>query len=48
LLVDAAAVDLDLDPREHALLLAAAAALGIDATALKERIQQRLKLPSEP
>jgi len=48
LLVDAAAVDRDLDPREHALLLAASAALGIDATALEERLQQRLKAPSTP
>src|SRR5689334_166732 len=42
LLVDAAAVDRDLDPREHALLLAAAASLGIEATALEERLQKRL------
>lgn len=42
LLVDAAAIDGDVDPREHALLLAAAAALGIDATALEERILRRL------
>jgi uncharacterized tellurite resistance protein B-like protein len=47
-LVDAAAVDHDLDPREHALLLAAAAALGIEATALEERILQRLKATPEP
>jgi uncharacterized tellurite resistance protein B-like protein len=47
-LVDAAAVDHHLDPREHALLLAAAAALGIEATALEERLLQRLKAPSEP
>jgi len=47
LLVDAAAVDHHLDPREHALLLAAAAALGIEATALEERLLQRLKTPSE-
>jgi uncharacterized tellurite resistance protein B-like protein len=46
-LVDAAAADHHLDPREHALLLAAAAALGIDATALEERLLQRLKPPSE-
>jgi uncharacterized tellurite resistance protein B-like protein len=46
-LVDAAAVDHDLDPREHALLLAAAAALGIEATALEERLLQRLKAASE-
>ena len=43
LLVDAAAVDGDLDPREHALLLAAAASLGIEATALEERLTQQLK-----
>jgi len=48
MLVDAAAVDHHLDPREHALLLAAAAALGIEATALEERLLQRLKTPSEP
>ncbi len=48
LLVDAAAVDHDLDPREHALLLAAAASLGIDATALEERLLQRLKAPAAP
>lgn len=46
MLVDAAAVDHHLDPREHALLLAAAAALGIDATALEERLLQRLQGPS--
>lgn len=43
LLVDAAASDREVDPREHALLLAAAAALGIEATALEERLAQRLK-----
>jgi uncharacterized tellurite resistance protein B-like protein len=48
LLVDAAAVDHDLDPREHALLLAAAASLGIEATALEERLIQRLKAPTAP
>jgi uncharacterized tellurite resistance protein B-like protein len=48
LLVDAAAADGELDPREHALLLAAAAALGIDATALEERLLQRLKAPNAP
>jgi uncharacterized tellurite resistance protein B-like protein len=42
LLVDAAAADGRVDPREHALLLAAAATLGIDATALEERIIRRL------
>jgi hypothetical protein len=45
LLVDAAAIDRHLDPREHALLLAAAAALGIEATALEERLQKRLSTP---
>ena len=48
LLVDAATVDHHVDPREHALLLAAAAALGIEATALEERVIQRLKSPSAP
>jgi uncharacterized tellurite resistance protein B-like protein len=48
LLVDAATVDHHVDPREHALLLAAAAALGIEATALEERVIQRLKSPSTP
>jgi uncharacterized tellurite resistance protein B-like protein len=43
LLVDAAAADHDVHPNEHALLLAAAAALGIEATALEERLLQRLK-----
>src|SRR6478735_286714 len=45
LLVDAAAADHDVHPLEHALLLAAAAALGIEATALEERLLQRLKAP---
>jgi uncharacterized tellurite resistance protein B-like protein len=48
LLVDAAAADHNLDPREHALLLAAAASLGIEATALEERLLQRLKAPAAP
>lgn len=48
LLVDAAAADHNLDPREHALLLAAAASLGIEATALEERLLQRLKVPAAP
>ena len=48
LLVDAATVDHDIHPQEHALLLAAAASLGIEATALEERILQRLKTPSTP
>jgi uncharacterized tellurite resistance protein B-like protein len=43
LLVEAAIVDGSVEPREHALLLAAAAALGIEATALEERIARRLK-----
>ena len=43
LLVDAAAADHDIHPQEHALLLAAAAALGIEATALEERVIQRMK-----
>jgi uncharacterized tellurite resistance protein B-like protein len=48
LLVDAAAVDHDVHPMEHALLLAAAAALGIEATALEERLLLRLKTPAPP
>ena len=48
LLVDAAAVDHDVHPMEHALLLAAAAALGIEATALEERLLLRLKTPASP
>ncbi len=48
LLVDAAAADRELDPREHALLLAAAASLGIEATALEERLLQRLKAANVP
>ena len=48
LLVDAAAADHELHPQEHALLLAAAASLGIEATALEERILQRLKPPGPP
>jgi uncharacterized tellurite resistance protein B-like protein len=46
LLVNAAVVDGELEPREHALLLAAAAALGIEATALEERVIQRLRAGS--
>jgi tellurite resistance protein len=42
LLVEAAIVDGCVDPRERALLLVAAAALGIDATAVEERITRRL------
>ncbi len=48
LLVDAAAVDHHIHPLEHALLLAAAAALGIQATELEERLQQRLSAPVSP
>jgi uncharacterized tellurite resistance protein B-like protein len=47
-LVDAATVDNQVHPQEHALLLAAAASLGIDATALEERILQRLKAHGAP
>jgi hypothetical protein len=43
LLVDAAVVDGKVAPEEHALLLASAASLGIEACALEERIAQRLK-----
>jgi uncharacterized tellurite resistance protein B-like protein len=42
LLVEAAIIDGQVEPREHALLLAAAATLGIEATALEERIARRL------
>src|SRR5579864_6576357 len=38
LLVEAAVIDGRVDPEEHALLLASAATLGIEATALEERI----------
>jgi uncharacterized tellurite resistance protein B-like protein len=48
LLVDAAAADHDIHPLEHALLLAAAAALGIEATALEERLLHRLKAAAAP
>lgn len=43
LLVDAAVVDGTVAPEEHALLLASAASLGIEACALEERIARRLK-----
>ncbi len=43
LLVEAAVVDGTVDPQERALLLAAAATLGIEATALEERIAWRLR-----
>ena len=42
LLVDAAVVDGKVAPEEHALLLASAASLGIEACALEERIARRL------
>lgn len=48
LLVEAAVSDGEVEPREHALLLAAAAALGIEAIALEERIAQRLKADACP
>jgi len=43
LLVEAAVIDGRVDPKERALLLASAAALGIEATALEERIAARLR-----
>jgi uncharacterized tellurite resistance protein B-like protein len=43
LLVEAAVVDGHVAPEEHALLLASAATLGIEASALEERIARRLK-----
>ncbi len=43
LLVEAAVVDGNVAPEERALLLAAAATLGIEAQALEERIARRLK-----
>ncbi len=48
LLVDAAVVDGRVDPRERALLLASAATLGIEATALEERIASRLRASAPP
>ena len=48
LLVDAAVADHEVHPQEHALLLAAAAALGIEAMSLEERLSQRLKLSAGP
>lgn len=44
LLVEAAVVDGRIDPEERALLLASAATLGIEATALEERIAWRLRV----
>ena len=46
LLVEAAVVDGRVDPQERALLLASAASLGIEATALEERIAWRLRANS--
>jgi uncharacterized tellurite resistance protein B-like protein len=43
LLVEGAIVDGIVQPEEHALLLASAATLGIEATALEERITRRLR-----
>lgn len=43
LLVEGAIVDGMVQPEEHALLLASAATLGIEATALEERITRRLR-----
>jgi uncharacterized tellurite resistance protein B-like protein len=42
LLVESAVTDGEVHPSEHALLLVAAAALGIDAAAVEERIAKRL------
>lgn len=42
LLVDSAVTDGEVAPPERALLMVAAAALDIDATAVEERIQERL------
>ncbi len=47
LLVEAAVVDGRVDPQERALLLASAATLGIEATALEERIAWRLRATRE-
>ena len=43
LLVEAAVADGQISPEERAMLLAAAASLGIEAQALEERIARRLK-----
>jgi len=43
LLVESAVTDGEVHPTEHALLLVAAAALDIDASAVQERIKERLK-----
>lgn len=47
LLVDSAVTDGEVAPTERALLLVAAAALDIDATAVEERIQERLDRVNE-
>jgi tellurite resistance protein len=43
LLVEGAIVDGIVQPEEHAILLASAATLGIEATALEERIARRIR-----
>ncbi len=48
LLVEAAVADGKVDPEERALLLASAATLGIEATALEERIAWRLRGSKPP
>jgi uncharacterized tellurite resistance protein B-like protein len=48
LLVDAAVADGCVAPEERALLLASAATLGIDASALEERIARRLQSGGSP
>jgi uncharacterized tellurite resistance protein B-like protein len=50
LLVEGAIVDGVVQPEERALLLASAASLGIEATALEERIARRLRsnVPGSP
>lgn len=48
LLVEAAVVDGYVDSQERVLLLASAAALGVEATALEERITWRLKSMAPP
>jgi uncharacterized tellurite resistance protein B-like protein len=48
LLVEAAVVDGRIDPQERVLLLASAAALGIEATALEERLTSRMRESGSP
>lgn len=43
ILVESAVTDGEVHPSERTLLLVAAAALGIDAAAVEERVQQRLQ-----